>query len=81
MIAARDEDATTYVKHYWWWFKKRFDRNYRLYMFKKRKQFEKLSKCFELPKDGVLGRKTKNGWVKDSISIQVVSAHREKAKV
>jgi hypothetical protein len=62
MIAARDIDATTYVKHYWWWFKKRFDKNYHLYMFKKRKKYEVLSKSFELQKDGVLGTKTKNGW-------------------
>jgi anaerobic magnesium-protoporphyrin IX monomethyl ester cyclase len=62
MIAARDEDATTYVKHYWWWFKKRFDKNYHLYMFKKRKKYEVLSEGFQLPLDGVLGTKTGSGW-------------------
>ncbi len=66
MIAARDVDATTYVKHYWWWFKKRFDKYYHLYIFKKRKRFETLSKCFELPKDGFLGSKTKIGWVRNA---------------
>lgn len=64
MIAVRDEDATTYVKHYWWWFKKRFDKNYHLYMFKKRKTFEILSETFELPKDGLLGQKNHQGWKK-----------------
>ncbi|MBL78828.1 MAG: hypothetical protein CMH70_02100 [Nitrosomonadaceae bacterium] len=81
MIAARDEDATTYVKHYWWWFKKRFDRNYHLYMFKKRKQFETLSKCFELPKNGILGRKTKNGWLRDSLPMKLENDDFENSKV
>ena len=62
MIAVRDEDATTYVKHYWWWFKKRFDKNYHLFMFKKRKKYEVLSESFQLPKNGLLGTKTRNGW-------------------
>ena len=73
MIAARDKDATTYVKHYWWWFKKRFDKNYHLYLFKKRKLFPTLSKCFQLPKDGVLGNKTKNGWVRKNAQIKKTS--------
>jgi len=81
MIAARDEDATTYVKHYWWWFKKRFDRNYHLYMFKKRQQFEKLPQCFELPKNGILGSKTKNGWIRDSLPIELISVDGENSTV
>lgn len=63
MIAIRDRDATTYAKNYWWWFRKRFDRNYHLYMFRKRKKFkEVLNKPYQLPKDGVLGKKTVQGW-------------------
>ena len=69
MIAARDRDATTYVKHYWWWFKKRFDKNYHLYMFKKIKSFKTLPKFFELPKNGVLGNKTEIGWVRNSVEL------------
>jgi len=38
MIAIRDKDATTYAKNYWWWLKKRFDKKYYLYMFKKAKK-------------------------------------------
>ena len=71
MIAARDEDATTYVKHYWWWFKKRFDKNYHLYMFKKRKNYEVLPQSFQLPLDSVLGTKNDKGW-KRVISKQTV---------
>lgn len=66
MIAARDKDATTYAKNYVWWFLKRFDKNYHLYMFKKREKFEPLPKPFELPKDGILGRKTAKGWQKST---------------
>lgn len=59
MIAIRDKDATTYAKNYWWWLKKRFDKNYHLYMFKKRRRFKELSDGpFQLPKDGILGKKT-----------------------
>ncbi len=62
-IAVRDRDATTYVKSYWWWFKKRFDKGYHLYMFKKRIKYEILSDgLFQLPIDGILGKKTKHGW-------------------
>lgn len=62
MIAARDKDATTYVKNYFWWFKKRFDKNYHLYFFKKRRVNKPISKVFELQKDGILGNKTNLGW-------------------
>lgn len=63
MIAIRDKDATTYAKNYWWWFRKRFDKNYHLYMFKKRKKFKNLtSGPFQLPIDGKLGVKSSNGW-------------------
>lgn len=62
MIAVRDKDATTYAKNYVWWFFKRFDRNYHLYMFKKRRMIEKLPDCFELPPDGILGTKSRRGW-------------------
>lgn len=63
MIAIRDKDATTYAKNYWWWFRKRFDKNYHLYMFKKRKIFKNLtSGPFQLPIDGNLGEKSHNGW-------------------
>lgn len=55
MIAIRDKDATTYAKNYWWWFMKRFDRNYHLYMFKKRKNLGSLSgKPFQLSRDGII---------------------------
>ena len=70
MIAARDKDATTYVRHYWWWFKRRFDKNYHLYIFKKRKRFSTLSKCFELPKNGILGNKKENGWMRSNAQIE-----------
>ncbi len=63
MIAIRDKDATTYAKNYWWWFRKRFDRNYHLYMFKKRKKYQVLPGTpFQLPRDGILGKKTVHGW-------------------
>lgn len=67
MIAMRDWDATTYVKNYWWWFKKRFDKNYHLYMFKKRQSFEELQEGpFQLAKDGMIGKKTTQGWIKEN---------------
>jgi hypothetical protein len=63
MIAVRDKDATTYVKNYFWWFKKRFDKDYHLYHFKNRRKFKALTDGpFELPRDGVLGKKTEYGW-------------------
>ena len=63
IIAARDRDATTYAKSYWWWFRKRFDKDYHLYMFKKRKIFRELSDGpFQLTIDGILGKKTEQGW-------------------
>ena len=63
MIAVRDKDATTYVKNYWWWFRKRFDKNYHLYIFKKRKKFNVVPDGpFQLPQDGILGEKTACGW-------------------
>jgi radical SAM superfamily enzyme YgiQ (UPF0313 family) len=62
MIAIRDKDAATYAKNYWWWFRKRFDKNYHLYYFKKRRKFEELDTPFQLPANGMLGTKTKNGW-------------------
>lgn len=63
MIAVRDKDAQTYVKNYWWWFKKRFNPDYHLYYFKKRKTFPPLADGpFELPPDGILGGKTPRGW-------------------
>ncbi len=62
-IAVRDLDARTYVKNYWWWFKKRFDRGYHLYWFKQRAHYSLLAGGpFQLPKDGILGRKTAIGW-------------------
>ena len=64
MVAVRDKDATTYAKHYIWWFKKRFDKNYHLYMFKKRKKFKPLSKVYELSENGILGEKISTGWKK-----------------
>ena len=69
MIAIRDRDATTYVKNYWWWFRKRFDKNYYLYMFKKRKRFKIVSGgLFQLSKEGILGKKTAYGWeIEDSV--------------
>ncbi len=67
MIATRDTDATTYVKNYVWWFLKRFDKNYHLYFFKKRKKYEPVSKTFELPKDGIIGKKSKQGWDRSDI--------------
>jgi hypothetical protein len=71
MIAVRDTDATTYAKNYWWWFKKRFDPNYHLYMFKKRTKYDVLPKPFELPKDGVLGKKTQKGWMRDAVKTEL----------
>lgn len=66
MIAVRDKDATTYVKNYAWWFMKRFDSNYHLYWFKKRKSFQKLADGpFQLPIDGYLGAKTDVGWTRE----------------
>ncbi|MDY6863959.1 MAG: hypothetical protein SV062_13350, partial [Thermodesulfobacteriota bacterium] len=63
MIAIRDKDATTYARNYWWWLRKRLDKNYHLYMFKKRKKFKVLSsRPFQLPRDGILGHKTSHGW-------------------
>src|SRR6185369_9963588 len=62
-IALRDLDARTYVRNYLWWFMKRFDRNYHLYMFKKRTRFQDLPDGpFQLPKDGVLLKKGDLGW-------------------
>lgn len=62
MIAIRDKDATTYAKNYWWWFRKRFDKNYHLYLFKRRKKFKVAPDgFFQLPKDGILGEKTVYG--------------------
>jgi hypothetical protein len=62
-IAVRDRDARTYVKNYWWWFKKRFDRGYHLYMFKKRTRFQELADGpFQLPVNGILHHKDENGW-------------------
>jgi len=68
MIAVRDRDARTYVRNYWWWFRKRFDKDYYLYMFKKRKVFDELPDGpFQLPEDGALRKKNDNGWdVKNS---------------
>ena len=67
MIAIRDKDATTYAKNYWWWFKKRFDKKYHLYMFKKRKSFKELSDGpFQLSNDGILGKKTPYGWSRNN---------------
>lgn len=63
LIAIRDRDATTYVKNYWWWLKKRFDKNYHLYMFKKRSKFAPLPDgIFQLSEDGDLGGKNIYGW-------------------
>ncbi len=63
MIAVRDKDATTYVKNYYWWFRKRFDSKYHLYMFKRPKKHQVLSDApFQLPRDGILGRKTAHGY-------------------
>ncbi|MFH1905624.1 MAG: radical SAM protein [bacterium] len=63
MVAIRDQDARTYARSYWWWFRKRFNKRYHLYMLKKRKKFkELLDGPFQLPKDGILGKKTANGW-------------------
>ncbi|RJX31617.1 MAG: radical SAM protein [Desulfarculus sp.] len=63
MIAVRDKDATTYAKNYWWWFRKRFDSNYHLHYFKKRKKLANLpGEIFALPKSGRLGQKTGQGW-------------------
>ena len=57
MIDVRDKDATTYVRNYVWWFRKRFDKDYHLYMFKKRKNFEELPDGpFELPVHGYLDK-------------------------
>jgi hypothetical protein len=57
-IAIRDVDARTYVKNYWWWFRKRFDRNYHLYLFTKRKKLRELPDGpFQLPADGVINGK------------------------
>jgi anaerobic magnesium-protoporphyrin IX monomethyl ester cyclase len=62
-IALRDRDARTYVKNYWWWFRRRFDKDYHLYMFKKRKQLQPLTgKPFQLPGDGLLLNKGDYGW-------------------
>ena len=61
-IAIRDRDATTYCKNYWWWFKKRFDKNYHLYYFKKITKRPIVTKTFELPADGVLGTRTSLGY-------------------
>ena len=71
MAPFRDKDATTYVKHFLWWFKKRFDKNYHLFIFKKRKRFEVLEKFFELPKNGVLGKKTNTGWTPTDTSVEL----------
>ncbi len=61
--AIRDVDARTYVKNYWWWLRKRFDRNYHLYLFKKRTRYQVLQAGpFQLPVDGSLGNKTSQGW-------------------
>lgn len=55
LIAIRDRDATTYAKNYWWWIRKRFDKNYHLYMFKKMAKFTRLPEgIFQLPQDGNL---------------------------
>jgi len=63
MIAIRDKDATTYVRNYWWWFRKRFDKDYHLYIFKRRKKFEEFPDGpFQLPGNGILGKKTARGW-------------------
>lgn len=63
MIAVRDQDARTYVYNYWWWFRKRFDPSYHLYMFKPRKTYPAVpGGPFELPPDGLLGRKSSQGW-------------------
>lgn len=63
MIAIRDKDATTYVKNYAWWIRKRFDKNYHLYIFKKRKKFNPIqTDIFQLPCDGILWKKTEQGW-------------------
>jgi len=62
-IAIRDVDARTYAKNYWWWFRKRFDRAYHLFIFKKRKKWPVLEgEIFQLRKDGRLGTKTPDGW-------------------
>lgn len=62
-IAIRDIDARTYVKNYLWWFKKRFDKDYHLYMFKNRTQLLELSgETFQLPKNGILATKGEQGW-------------------
>jgi anaerobic magnesium-protoporphyrin IX monomethyl ester cyclase len=61
--AIRDVDARTYVKNYWWWFRKRFDRNYHLYYFKKKVRYPLLQDGqFELPVDGMLRKKSSRGW-------------------
>ena len=62
LIAARDKDATTYVKNYVWWFMKRFDPSYHLSYFKKKKTFPEVKVPFELPKNGLLGTKGASGW-------------------
>jgi hypothetical protein len=62
LIAARDKDATTYVRNYGWWFMKRFDPAYHLSYFKKKTPFPEIGTPFELPKDGVLGSKGDSGW-------------------
>ncbi len=62
LIAARDKDATTYVKNYGWWFLKRFDPSYHLSYFKKTQTFPEVGEPFELPKDGLLGAKGPAGW-------------------
>jgi radical SAM superfamily enzyme YgiQ (UPF0313 family) len=56
MIAVRDTDARAYVFNYGWWIRKRFDPNYHLYWFKKRKTFPEVEAPFELPRDGYLKR-------------------------
>jgi hypothetical protein len=73
LIAMRDEDASTYAKNYWWWLRKRFDKKYHLYVFKKRKRFENLSSGpFQLSGDGVIGEKTLRGWERKSSAPEVL---------
>jgi hypothetical protein len=73
IIAVRDRDATTYAKSYWWWFRKRFDKDYHLYMLKKRKIFEELPDGpLQLPKDGILGKKTEHGWPSRAATVESV---------
>jgi anaerobic magnesium-protoporphyrin IX monomethyl ester cyclase len=75
MIAIRDRDATTYAKNYWWWFKKRFDKDYHLYWFKKRTKFEALKDGpFELPLDGVIDAEKVRQWeLKNGSDVRVAN--------